>query len=389
VFSLRIRDQREIVESKKDLQALKKALSAFTGLQHIQILPVQDDKDRQLLAAMRAHTTLTQYVQLKWAPACSHSTKTIGEALLASQSPFKRFSSPMLSPQSAIVLADNSLTLAPGISETLGRLASRLTCLELHFDDGIDLDTKMKNLSPLFKTVFTAATSLEAVHVGFPSHRPLSLKLEDLFHNVRWDGLVAFGIQGWKLNGDEIMALAGRHRDRLKGLRLRDVQLKEGSMWKEVLDFLRNNMRNLDWVSLRRIGYATTFDEFLTSMGGELPDDPPGGYSSSDTDSADEDPDEDLDDERHDSDQESVGSESAASEDSDDELGMAANGMDFPQLNGLPDTPMSVPWCNCGDSSTGPETAEDLDDNGVDVSQQKRKLWERWVVRRCPEHSLG
>jgi hypothetical protein len=377
-FSLRIREQKHIIESKTDLKALRKALSAFIELQHIQILPVQDDRDQELLAAMRQNSHITQYVELKWAPACSHSTRTIGEALIDSHSPFKRFSSPLLSPQSAIVLAenaDNSLTLAPGISDRLGSLASKLTCLELHFDDGIDLDVKMKNLSPLFRTVFTAATNLEAVHVGFPSHRPLSLRLEDLFHNVRWEGLLAFGIQGWKLDGDEIIALAGRHRDRLKGLRLRDVQLNDGSMWKDVLDFLRMNMRNLDWVSLRRIGYSTTFDEQWNTMGVELPDDPPGGYSSSEGEISDDEED------GHESDQESIGSESVVSEHSDDEHGMAANGMTFPRLDGQPDRTKSAPWCNCA------ETAEDLGDNGIDVNHETRRLWERWVVRRCPEHS--
>jgi hypothetical protein len=376
-FSKKIARQRRIIDSKEDLQALRKALSAFTELQHIQILPVLDDQDRDFFTAMREHPHLTQYVELKWPPACAHSTRTIGQALIDSHSPFKRFSSPMLSPQSAIVLAENaehSLTLAPGISDTLSYLASKLTCLELHFDDGLDLDAKMKNLSPLFRTVFTAAKNLEAVHVGFPTHRPLSLRLEDLFHNVKWEGLLAFGIQGWKLDGDEIMALAGRHRDRLKGLRLRDVQLNDGSMWKDVLEFLRNNMRNLDWVSLRRIGYATTFD--TRNEGIELPEDAPGGYSSSEGEAYEE------EDER-DSDDESIGAESTNSDHSDDEHGMDANGMTFPQLNGEPDVPKTAPCCNCA------ETAEDLGDNGIEVNHDTRRLWEKWVIRRCPEHSPG
>jgi hypothetical protein len=376
-FSKKIDKQRRIIDSKEDLRALRKALSAFTELQHIQILPVLDDQDRDFFTAMREHPQLTQYVELKWPPACAHSTRTIGQALLDSHSPFKRFSSPMLSPQSAIVLAENAdhpLTLAPGISDTLSYLASKLTCLELHFDDGLDLDAKMQNLSPLFRTVFTAAKNLEAVHVGFPTHRPLSLKLEDLFHNVKWDGLLAFGIQGWKLDEAEIMGLAGRHRDRLKGLRLRDVQLKDGSMWKNVLEFLRNNMRNLDWVSLRRIGYATTFDE--RNEGVELPEDAPGEYSSSEGEDTEE-------EDEHDSDTNSIGAESTNSDHSDDELGMAANGMTFPQLNGEPVVPRTAPWCNCA------ETAEDLGDNGIEVNHDTRRLWERWVIRRCPEHSPG
>jgi hypothetical protein len=376
-FSIRLREQRRIVDSEEDLTALKQALSAFTKLQHIQILPVQDVQDRQLLTAMRHNHSITQYMSLNWALACSHSTKTIGAALLASHSPFKRFSSPMLSPQS--LLAETPRSLVPGIADTLSQLASRLTCLELHFDDNIDLDTKMRDLAPLFRTVFTAARNLEAVHVGFPSHRPLTLRLEDLFHEVRWDGLLAFGIQGWKLDGDEIIALAGRHREKLRGLRLRDVQLKEGSMWKDILQFLRNEMRSLEWVSLRRIGYATTFDEQWTTVGVEVPDDPPGGYSS---DSENEDTYTNHHDDE--SDQESIGSESTGRGHSHDEHGAAAHELGMPQYT--PETPVS--WCNCGDSRTVPETAEDIEDNGSAVSNTTRKRWERWVVRRCPDHSL-
>jgi len=387
VFIAKITEQKRIVQSKEDLKALKKAMSAFEKLQHIQILPVQDYQDSMLLSYIRQNNRLTQYVELKWEPACSHSSKTIGEAMLESHSPCTRFSSPHLSPQSAVHLTQPSI---------VAELASQLTCIELHFDDGfLDLDRKMKDLSPLFKTVFDAARKLEAVHIGFPSHRPLTLPLEALFHNIRWEKLLAFGIQGWKLDGDEIISLASRHRLTLKGLRLRDVLLNEGSMWKDVLDFLRNKMLRLDWVSLRRIGYATQFDE-QWAVGGEMPDDIPGGTSSSSEDefdnAQDDRPDTPLSDDSHhhtashDSDLDSIGSDSTSHhEHSDDEHVVAANQVDLPQL--APDTPTSIPWCNCGENRTDPQTAEELGDNGVYVSNTTRKLWEKWVVGRCPQHA--
>ncbi|EKG21264.1 hypothetical protein MPH_01407 [Macrophomina phaseolina MS6] len=241
----------------------------------------------------------------------------------------------------------------------------------------------MRELSDLFKIVFNAAKNMQAVHVGFPSHRPLSLRLEEIFHNVRWDKLLAFGIQAWRLDADEIIALAHRHRDRLKGLRLRDVLLKEGSMWKDVLAFLRDDMIRLDWVSLRRIGYAKHFDEQWAVAGAEVPDDPPGGASESD-DESDWDPHATA--EQEDS-EESLGdmSDSSSEHDhSDDDNGPEEEGMDFPMIS--PDTPSSVPWCNCGRNSFL-ESPEALGDNGLFVSNAQRKIWEKWVVRRCPEHS--
>jgi len=245
----------------------------------------------------------------------------------------------------------------------------------------------MQELSGAFKSIFEAAVNMEAVHVGFPSHRPLSLPLETIFHGVRWRKLLAFGVQGWRLDADEIIGLARRHRDRLKGLRLRDVLLKEGSMWKTVLGFLRDEMTNLDWLSLRRIGYAKYFDEYWESAGIEVPDDPPpGGESESD---------DELDDlyeaegRGHGTDRSSsIGSEDLTDEehgDLDDEHGPQAHTLEFPPLNS-PDTPSSAPWCNCGTRSH-PESLEDLGDDGIFVDNAKRKLWEQWALRRCPEHS--
>ncbi|KAF3045493.1 hypothetical protein E8E12_008001 [Didymella heteroderae] len=260
-------------------------------------------------------------------------------------------------------------------------LAERLTCLELHFDDGIDLDQRMRDLSSLSKVVFTAAKNIEAVHIGFPSHRPLTLKLEEIFHNVKWDKLQAFGIQAWRLDAEEIIALARRHKETLRGLRLRDVLLKEGSRWRDVLLFLRENMSRLDWVSLRRIDYEKHFDDAWI-MGAEVPDDPLG------SDSSDESDDWDLHDEEYDhvdeqdeayvSDDGSVGdSDSDAGTDEPEEGG----NLHFPPLS--PDTPASVPWCTCNGHM---DSVDLLNDDGELVSYQQRKFWEKWVIRKaCTE----
>ncbi|KAF2467149.1 uncharacterized protein BDR25DRAFT_292130 [Lindgomyces ingoldianus] len=380
-FVRKVNEQKEIVQTKEDVRVLNKAISAFTSLQHVQILRLQDQEDGMLISYIRQHDQLNQLVELKWPPACSHSTKTIGAALLASRSPCTRFSSPMLSPQSALGLANDP-------PNTFAVLAERLTCLELHFDDGTDLDNRMRELSTLSRVVFNAAKNMQAVHIGFPSHRPLSLKLEEIFHNVKWDKLLAFGIQAWRLDADEIIALARRHRERLRGLRLRDVLLKDGSRWKDVLAYLRNDMARLDWVSLRRIDYEKHFDEQWV-LGAEVPDDPPGGGSDSDDESDDWDPHGDTEDDipdPHHGDDDSEGSR----DDSDSEAGSdepeQGGNMDFPPLS--PDTPASVPWCNCNGRTGYPDSADALGDDGVAVSYSQRKMWEKWVVRRpCTEHS--
>jgi hypothetical protein len=376
-FVQKINEQRRIVQTQEDVRVLNKAISAFTSLQHVQILRLQDQEDGMLISYIRDHAQMNHLVELKWAPACSHSTKTIGAALVASRSPCSRFSSPMLSPQSAL----GALNDPPA---TLNLLAERLTCLELHFDDGVDLDNRMRELSTLSKAVFTAAKNLQALHIGFPSHRPLSLGLEEIFHHVKWEKLLAFGIQAWRLDADEIIALARRHREKLRGLRLRDVVLKDGSRWKDVLAFLREDMMRLDWVSLRRIDYEKHFDEQGT-LGAEIPDESfIGSDSSSDDDSDDWDPHEDDEydtNEAHDDDEESeVSYEDSGSDAGTDEPEQGGN-FHLPPMS--PDTPASVPWCHCSHN----DSVEVLGDDGVTVTVSQRKFWEKWVVRRaCTEH---
>ena len=364
-FKRKAEDQRFIVESGEDYRVLTKAMAAFTSLQHVQILRLQDEADRHLLDLL--HETEGSdgpLMELKWTPACVHATKTVGEALMFTGSPFSRFSGPMMNTQAA-------LAIRRSIPQTVSFLASRLTCLELHFDDGLNLNETIRELSDLFKMFFSAARNMQALHIGFPSRLPIDLGLEEIFHNVHWERLRAFGIQAWRLDASEIINLARRHRRTLRGLRLRDVQLKEGSMWKDVLAMLRAEMEQLDWVSLRRVDYSKHFDELWAGTM-EVVDDPPAGASDSD----DEDdflPRFNVSDGEIDSDD----------EDSDDHSD--ADTDHGPEANELALSPISLPFCTCSRSSY-PTSADDLGDNGTFVLYHQRKMWERWVVGRCPEH---
>lgn len=392
-FDSKYKEQREILSSGEDLKILRKAAAAFTNLQHVQILRLQDQEDAALISYLRQHDELVHLVQLRWPPACQHGTETIGTALVDSRSSCSRFSSPMASGQSAS-------SLSPQLSKKMFKsLTSNLTSLELHFDDAVNLDRLMEGLSDLFKELFSRALNMQSIHIGFPSHRPLELRLEQVFHNVRWKKLSAFGIQAWKLDADEIIELLRRHRDRLRGLRLRDVLLNEGSMWKDVLEFLHDEMPHLDWVrqveqaldvicsandqciSLRRIGYTSPFEAQWT--GAEIPDDPPGG----DSDSSDEEIQPtghrlSIDSERESTSHEDTDDDTSSEARSDDEdEGPQAYDMGFPPLS--PGTPTSAPYCTlCSDHGM----TEIDEDNGLTVTNSQRKKWEKWVVHRRLKH---
>jgi hypothetical protein len=367
-FERRAQEQKNIVDSGEDARILKKAMMAFRGLQHVQILRLQDEATRCLIDYIQEDPEeFTTLVDLDWGSACSHASRTIGEALAYARSPFSRFSGPMMNANSAKALVGKN-------PKVLDFLAERLTCLELHFEDGAGLQEKMTELSPLFKHVFLAARNMQALHIGFPSRRPLQIRLETLFHDIQWEKLRAFGVQAWRLEAEEIMNLARRHRKTLRGLRLRDVLLLEGSLWRDVLQMLREEMETLEWVSLRRIDYSHHFDEIWAGAM-EVPDYPPSG---SDTDDEEfvinviSDHPEDVED--------------FSDDNSDDQSNASDHGPEADELALSPDTPASLPFCTCS-RNTYATTVDDLGDNGRYVLYQQRKLWEKWVIGRCPEHS--
>jgi hypothetical protein len=380
--------QRLICSSREDLRVLKLAIASFTALKVIQLLRVADPEDHKLLDHLRHN--IYSPMTLDWTAACSHAVQTVGAALLAARNiPWSRFSLPMLSPSSALFLQVNGPNAIPALAE-------RLECLTLHFDDPEALDAKILELSPLFKAVFTRASNMRSIHVGFPSHRPLTLPLETVFHDVVWPNLLAFGVQAWQLDENEIINLVRRHKSRLRGLRLRDVLLKEGSRWDRVLHFLRDEASTLQWVSLRRIGYAEHWVSEVEGgvmMGGgaEVPED----LLLSDSDSTDGEEEEQHDsgDDEHDNigqlddADDTFNSSSTASSDgsdSDDDHGPSANDMEFPPSLDSP-IATAAPWCTCAGLGRV-ERTEDLEDNSTVVENAQRKYWERWVVRRCPLH---
>ena len=364
-------DQAKILRSKEDLRVLKKAMVAFINLQHVQILRLENAADSRLINyTILRHNAFTPGqlpVDLRWSPACYHATRTLIEALICAKSSFSRFSGPMMNPQSFLAIQRK-------IPQSLAALASGLTCLELHFEDGRDLTNRIVDLSPLFHAMFSSAANLQAVHVGFPSRTPLDLRLEDIFHNIKWDKLRAFGIQAWYLQAYEILDFARRHHKTLRGLRLRDVLLKEGSFWSDVLLVLRTEMEQLDWVSLRRIDYSAHFDE-ISNASMEVPDEPPASGSDSDEGDEFENHINDLN-----LDDESGEEDSDTDSNADTDHGPDANEFALP-----PDTPTSMPFCTCS-RSAWPVNPRDLGDNGQSVTYPQRKIWEKWVCGRCAEH---
>ena len=148
-------------------------------MQVIKLLRVADRTDEAFKRYIELEEGLDHWVENYWAPSCTLGSRAIGRALIKTNIELARFYVPALNTRT---LQD----LKPSPPPSLSKLAARLTCLTLVFDDGHDLDDRIKELSPLFKVVFTAAENMQAIHVGFPRYRPFNQPLEDVFHHVTW-----------------------------------------------------------------------------------------------------------------------------------------------------------------------------------------------------------
>jgi hypothetical protein len=396
--------QRSIIRDKFDEQALISALKAFTRLQQIRLMRVQDPFDAGWNNFSRAHLGLqSESRSARWTLACEHAARTLGRAFLESQSPvLGRISCRSLDPQTPLLFAHSQ-------QKIISEVAGRLNCLELQFDDRPSLDEDLLELSRLFQTGFTAAVNIEGLHIGFT--RPVSISFKTVFHNVHWKKLKYIGFGAWRLDSEEITDFVRRHRKSLRSIRLRDVRLNEGSRWVEVLRVLRLELTNLKWVSLRKVGYSDEgeFGGLYVPDQQDDDDDSDGsnwgvgdGTSEHFEEGEEEDEDEvaSLDEDAHeDGHGDESGESTHGSVTGDSELGTEVNDLaiddqtmlhhstapsdnmneDRPAEN-VSNTPLQ---CECDNGFAW----EDLvDDGSLRVPKMQWKWWEKWVINRCQAH---
>jgi hypothetical protein len=313
-----------------DLSLLSRALSSFSSLRQIKLLRVQDKADESILDLLGELDSEPELI-LDWNIACSRAVRNLGIALLQSGRHSVRFIGPQISPE-----ATSGLLKTP--RPTIAAIGVRLTCLDVSFHATDDITAVIESLSEVFRVFFVAARNLVSIHIGFPARTPVDINLEDIFHNVQWDRLHTLGIQGWRLDSNEIIGILRRHQKVLRDFRMPYVYLREGSRWRDVLSMLHGEMDQLERVDLREIDYASHFDG-ETMNGIEVPGSP------SDTS------------------QEETHSHHDLQAVQQDNLQTCGNGgLSIEELEML--------------------TVESLGDNGVMVERHQWPLWEAWVVSK-------
>jgi len=421
-------EQQDIIRSSYDLHVLKKAMKSFKSLQRVTVLQTAGHVDLALRrlayssAAFLQHQLHHQlqhqeqsphvwdYVYCSWAPASQRVVETLLQALQYGDSGVKSFVCPMISPQGLVKVNHNIQQIA------LGGVWRQLTHLELSFDDkelsmnwpnGVNgrdqgnLDERILLLSELFfKDLFTTAENLSTIFLGFDPNRPLNIPLEGVFHNVSWPKLKSLGLESWRLSAAEIIEFLKRHRKTLRGLRLGNIRLRDGDLWRDVVIALKRYARELQVISLDGCGYEKEFDKrkqnalmignnnnLPGSLGGSLAGILPGDDGWMDElsmalgievdDSSASDTDESLEGSSHDDNRVEV-------VDLDDHglVGPGAatgNGIYVLSSNQIFDVKLDRP--RAGLLCWGLDDEESiLADNGQTTTYAQRRRWEEWIV---------
>lgn len=419
-------DQRNIIEHQRDRDTLLHALSSFKHLQQVRLMRVEGPEDRAWTTFLNRHPEHRATFEAdNWSRSCEHAAKTLAWALRKSKNEqLSRFSSRFMDPSSPLIITHS-------LRSTIADLAERLLYLDLEFvDERSHQQERMAELSELFGTVFNASSNLQCLHVGF--RRRVFAPLALLFHNVQFRSLAHLGLHMWDLDSDELIELLHRHRRTLGSIRLRHISLKQKANeknWKKVLQFIRGTFPDLKWISLRGVSYDPHTSATTHAMGG-LHFAPglqthPLDFDQEDTDgdsvisdwtpSVDEDhesgdgTDNDNTDAESDANSSETGSDNEE-EENDYDSDLEDEHHDLP-LEPIPEDKMPLVesvfqpqperidyrhtqglqcecWKDSGDRFGWDELDDNgkLADNGVSVTREQWKKWEKWVVKSCSRH---
>lgn len=256
IHSRRIQDQRYLVDRALDAYLLRRAMAAFPSLQQVKLLRLQDEADEQLREYIHRHQV--DSVCLNWEPACTRAVANLSIALLGSNRSSIRFIGPQMCPESALSFLQTR-------TSTVSAVATRLTSIEINFHPTTNMVASMLSLSSAFHSFFLATENLTAIHLGFPSAKPLDLSLEQVLHHIHWKKLRTLSLQGWSLCSEELISLVRRHKRQLRNLRLLSIYLQTGGKWQDVLSILHEEMEQLERIDLRDIDYTRRSDAANTN----------------------------------------------------------------------------------------------------------------------------
>ncbi|PCG92451.1 Hypothetical protein PENO1_088550 [Penicillium occitanis (nom. inval.)] len=162
IHTARLADQTSLIKNARDILSLKRALVAFSSLQQIKLLRLQDRADEDIMERARRLGPVRD-VKLDWEPACSRAIEGLALALMESSCQSVRFLGPQLSPEAALKLLN-----APRVA--MSALGERLTCLDIYFHSASDVTALMSKLSTTFRDFFQAARNLKTFSTTYIGH---------------------------------------------------------------------------------------------------------------------------------------------------------------------------------------------------------------------------
>jgi hypothetical protein len=384
----RANEHSKIRASGEDLKSLSLALKSLKNLERLRLFRVMDENDQEYFKYL-CYNNGQQY--LSWTYACEHAMGTLIAAYLASDSSANIFDCRFLDirpPASEGQKIELPYTLEP-LAVALGRLKGLL--LRLVSDNSNSMNSRVNWLSQYCKWLLPFTENLTGLHIAF--EKVVSIPLKDVFYDMRWQSIKYIGVHLWSVDGGELIKLLLR-LPTLRSVRLRQVYLEEGDhkmRWNEVLKKIKQNL-TLDWISLFGIGYGdggrapyyvedeSSESEYHLPSDDENDDEGP-LMSEDDNEGEEHEPnpfvgnDVQNDDDYTDS-SESEESQTEGNDIEDDHYNIPDAAMDPPASPELLGAAPSQA-CDC---------ERDIGDDVLFINKSKWQDWERWTVKRCPNH---
>ena len=256
----RLDDQDELIDTGRELALLRRALAAFSSLQQVKLLRLQDGADELLLrypstpSTPSSSSSSRSSSRFRWRPACTRALANLSRSLVDSPCSAIRFVGPHIS-------ADTS-TLR--MLQTQPSLGPRLSGLSIHLSTtlGEDQDQDQDRLLlPLWQTTTNTLTSL---HLGFDPR--LALRLAQILPcTIHLRRLHTLSLHNCTLDGAPLVSFLHRH-PALRHVRLRGVWLHRsgsgsgsGRRWVDILSVLRG--LRLVSLELRGVDYTSSDEE--------------------------------------------------------------------------------------------------------------------------------
>lgn len=254
--SMELAQNQILQQGSKGLHHIwKKSFISLVRLKNVRILRQQTNLDEAFLRHLRRHATpASRLISYTWDASAEYALPALFHAI--------RLSCAAMQDASAI----EKLTLQLGV-EHLEHIVTSIDCKDQLFSR---LTTFRLILCPSGRPVLREQTeamlrkalvhghNLEVLQLGHPGD-PKTVSLARIFPRQPFRRLRELALDGWHVDGRDIVEIVRKHKMTLRRLQLSSIILDDNeTRWRDILIIIRAELR-LNWFNIRDIDYTANW----------------------------------------------------------------------------------------------------------------------------------